>query len=146
MTRGKGRLRSVTLREAQQFAGQAEEYLQTAIDALRDGRFNAATGNAVHAGINAADAILGSRTGARAGGEDHRQAVPLLTSLPTDGRAAANALGRLVPLKSKAEYDPEPISQGTAELALRQATVLVEIARSTLASRLTSESAAPDGV
>ena len=28
MTKGKGRLRSVTLREAQQFAGQAEEYLQ----------------------------------------------------------------------------------------------------------------------
>ncbi len=46
MTRGKGRLRSVTLREAQQFAGQAEEYLQSAIDALRDGRLNAATGNA----------------------------------------------------------------------------------------------------
>ena len=145
MTKGKGRLRSVTLREAQQFAGQAEEYLQTAIDALGDGRLNAATGNAVHAGINAADAILGARTGARAGGEDHKQAIPLLTSLPMEGRAAANALGRLVPLKSKAEYDPEPISRGTAELALRQATVPVEIARSTLAARLTSESAAPDG-
>ena len=144
MTKGKGRLRSVTFREAQQFAGQAEEYLQTAIDALSDGRLNAATGNAVHAGINAADAILGSRTGARAGGEDHKQAIPLLTSLPLDGRAAANALGRLVPLKSKAEYDPEPISRGIAELALRQATVLVEIARSTVASRLTSESAAPE--
>lgn len=145
MTKGKGRLRSVTLREAQQFAGQAEEYLQTAINALDDGRLNAATGNAVHAGINAADAILGSRTGVRAGGEDHKQAIPLLTSLPLDGRAAANALARLVPLKSKAEYDPEPISRGTAELALRQATVLVEIARSTVAARLTTESAAPDG-
>jgi hypothetical protein len=145
MTKGRGRLRSVTLREAQQFAGQAEEYLQTAIDALGDGRLNAATGNAVHAGINAADAILGARTGSRAGGEDHKQAIPLLTSLPLDGRAAANALGRLVPLKSKAEYDPEPISRGTAELALRQATVLVETARSTIASRLTPESTAPDG-
>lgn len=144
MTRGKGRLRSATLREAQQFAGQAEEYLQTAIDALADGRLNAATGNAVHAGINAADAILGSRTGARASGEDHKQAIPLLMTLPMDGRAAANALGRLVPLKSKAEYDPEPISRGTAELALRQATVLVDIARSTVATRLTSESTDPD--
>lgn len=67
MTKGKGRLRSVTLREAQQFAGQAEEYLQTSFDALGDGRLYAETGNAVHAGINAADAILGSRTGARAG-------------------------------------------------------------------------------
>lgn len=145
MTTGKGRLRPVTLREAQQFAGQAEEYLQTAIDALGEGRLNAATGNAVHAGINAADAILGARTGARAGREDHKQAIPLLTSLPVDGRAAANALGRLVPLKSKAEYDPEPISRGTAELALRQATTLVEIARSTVASRSTSESAPPAG-
>ncbi len=65
-------------------------------------------------------------------------------SLPMDGRAAANALGRLVPLKSKAEYDPEPISRGTAELAVRQATVLVDMARSTVAARLTSESATPD--
>lgn len=34
MTKGKGRLRSVTLREAQQFAGQAEEYLQLALAAF----------------------------------------------------------------------------------------------------------------
>lgn len=60
-----------------------------------------------------------------------------------DGRAAANALGRLVPLKSKAEYDPEPISRGTTELALRQATVLVEIARSTIAARLRRRSLLP---
>jgi hypothetical protein len=139
MTKGKGRLRPVTLREAQQFAGKAEEYLQTAIDALDEDRFNAATGNAVHAGINASDAILGARTGQRAGGEDHKQAIPLLAALPVDGRQAANALGRLVPLKSKAEYDPEPVSRSNAELALRQATALVEIARSVIAARLRPE-------
>jgi hypothetical protein len=60
-----------------------------------------------------------------------------------DGRAAANALGRLVPMKSKAEYDPEPISRGTAELALRQATVLTKIARATVASRLAWSRALP---
>jgi hypothetical protein len=144
MTKGKSRTRPVTLREANQLVGKAEEYLQTASDALDEDRFNAATGNAVLAGINASDAILGARTGQRSGGEDHKQAIPLLASVPVDGRQAANALARLVPLKSKAEYDPEPVSRGNAELAIRQATVLVEIARAAIGARIGSDPSKSD--
>jgi HEPN domain-containing protein len=130
MTRGRARTRPVSKSETRQFIGKAEEFLETATAALAVSRFNAAAGNAIHAGINAVDAILGSRSGERASGQDHGQAVALVRAVPKVGKDAANLLGRLLPLKTKAEYDPAPVSATDAGQAVEQATRLVEIARS----------------
>lgn len=79
------RSRPVDAREVRAFLGKAEEYLETARHALGQDRMTAATGNAIHAGISACDAICGARLGTRAPGDAHsRRAVPgrTLTTTP----------------------------------------------------------------
>jgi HEPN domain-containing protein len=78
MSRGGPRTRPVSGTEARLFLGKAEEFLATAKEALSEYRNSAATGNAVHAGINAADAMLGALTGHRGAGQDHNQVVELI--------------------------------------------------------------------
>jgi uncharacterized protein (UPF0332 family) len=111
------------------YAAKAEEYLEAAIENLEEGRHNAATSAAIHAGINAADAILGALQGMRSSDPDHGRAVDLLDASGKDGKDAAKHLARLIPLKTKAEYDPGAVPRSKAESAVKSATRLVEIAR-----------------
>lgn len=111
------------------YAAKAEEYLEAAGDAFESGRYNAATSAAIHAGINAADAITGSLRGMRSSDPDHSRAVDLLEASGKDGKDASKHLARLLPLKTKAEYDPGMVSRSKAESALKSASRLVEIAR-----------------
>jgi hypothetical protein len=120
MTKRSGKRRPVSRAEVREFMGKAEEWLETAMDALGQERFTAATGTAIHAGINAADAICGARLGQRSSAEAHNEAVVLLRSVPIDGPGAANYLSRLLQKKHKAEYDPRPISPSSAEAAVNQ--------------------------
>jgi HEPN domain-containing protein len=136
MTRGTPRTRPVSKPEAIQFMAKAEDFLATAEDALNEGRCSPAAGNAVHAGINAADAILGAVTGHRSAGQDHGQAVDLLHAVPIVGKDAANRLRRLLPLKTRAEYDPAPVSLADATRAVDLSRALVGIAREVVAARL----------
>ncbi len=135
MTRGGPRTRPVSRPEAAQFMGKAEEFLDTAQEALEEGRYNAAAGNAVHSGINAVDAILGILTGQRASGQDHAQAVQLISVVPGVGREASNHLRRILPLKTRAEYDPRPVSAADATRAVDQSHKLVGLARSVMSDR-----------
>src|SRR3546814_18147683 len=66
----------------------------------------AATSLAIHAGINSADAVCGARLGKRAAGEDHDQVLALLRQAGPDGVEVERELRRLLPLKTKAEYEP----------------------------------------
>lgn len=132
MSRLSGRTRPVSKAEARLFAGKAEEFLAAAEYAASEGHNNAAAGNAVHAGISACDAILGSRTGVRSAGPDHSDVVPLIAALPDVGHEAAATLRRLLPLKTKAEYDPAPVSAADAIRAVQQASRLVALAREVL--------------
>jgi HEPN domain-containing protein len=138
MTRGKPRTRPVAPHQVVQFLQKAEEFLHTAEEALTEGWNSPAAGNAVHAGINACDAILGARTGERSAGQDHDQAADLLEALPVIGRDAANRLRRLVSMKTKAEYDPAPISAKDAAQACERAKSLVELATRVVQERLGS--------
>lgn len=56
--------------------------------------------NAVNAGIAAADAICGSKLGYRSNGQDHRQAIQLLTQALPEKKTAARDLGRLLEAKT----------------------------------------------
>ena len=66
-----------TLAVAKQLVGpgKAEEYAAAAASELEAERHIAATSLAIHAAINAADAVCGSRLGQRAAGEDHDQVL-----------------------------------------------------------------------
>jgi hypothetical protein len=119
----------VTANQARAYLGKAEEYLEAASDSLELHRYVAATSLAVHAGINAADAITGARLGQRAAGQDHTQAIDVLSGAGKDGVEAIVPLKRLLPLKTRAEYDPEVVPKAEAERAIRWAEKVVVIAR-----------------
>ena len=89
--------------QVRSYAAKAEEFAEAASD-LEAGRNIAATSLAIHAGINAADAVCGARLGQRAAGEDHDQVLVLLRQAGPDGAEVERELRRLLPLKTKAEY------------------------------------------
>jgi hypothetical protein len=119
--------------EAAAFLAKAQEFLRAAQDSLELGNNTAAVGNAVHAGILAADVITSTRSRAVWRGE-HAQAPAHLEAAGEDGKQAARHLRRLLPLKTRAEYDPAPMRATDATAAVRGATRMVAIARETLTS------------
>ena len=120
---------ALNVTDVRAYAAKAEEYLEAAEDALESGRYNAATSAAIHAGINAADAITGALRGMRSSDADHSRAVDLLGASGKDGKDASKHLARLIPLKTKAEYDPGNVPRSKAETAVKSASRMVEIAR-----------------
>jgi HEPN domain len=132
MSGGRARTRPVSKAEARQFMGQAEEYLETATMALDLELYNAAAGNAIHAGINAADVVLASRLGLRAAGQDHKQTLALLETVQPNGKEAERRLRRLLDNKTRIEYDPLPTSASDARQAVERAQQLVAMARAVL--------------
>jgi hypothetical protein len=109
--------------------GKAEEYLSAATAELDADRPIAATSLAIHAGINAADAVTGVRLGVRAAGQDHDEAIGLLRTAGPDGVTVAKELGRLLPMKTRAEYEPDDIPKSDAARAVDRARRIVEVAR-----------------
>jgi len=79
------RTRPVSAAQARAYAAKAAEFLAAAEEELRANRRIAATSLAIHAGINAADAVTGTRVGQRAAGQDHDQVLDLLRQAGPDG-------------------------------------------------------------
>lgn len=123
------RTRTVTAAQVHSYLAKAEEYVAAASSELEAGRGIAATSLAIHAGINAADAVCGARLGKRATGPDHDRALVLLGQAGKDGAALAKELHRLLSLKTKAEYDPDDIPLSAASRAVDRARRCVAIAR-----------------
>ncbi len=116
------------------YASKSREYADAAASELKSERYIAATSLAIHAAINSADAVCGARLGKRAAGEDHDQVLALLKQAGRDGTEVAKDLGRLLPLKTKAEYDPDDIAKGVAAKAVERARRCVTIAEAVAAS------------
>ncbi|MDH4119741.1 MAG: DNA-binding protein, partial [Acidimicrobiia bacterium] len=76
------------------YANKAEEYAEAAASELESKRHIAATSLAIHAAINAADAVCGARLGQRAAGEDHDQVLTLLQQAGPDGAKVVKDLRR----------------------------------------------------
>jgi hypothetical protein len=123
------RTRRVSAADVRIYLGKAEEFLVAARESLEAGHALAATSLAVHAGISASDAICGARTGERAAASDHGQVVALLGRAGREGTDAVRTLTRLMPLKNRAEYEPEDVPKTTAKRAVEQAERIVQIAR-----------------
>ena len=119
----------VSLQQARAYLGKAEEYVEAASAELEAGRSIAAASLAVHAGINAADAVTGMRLGQRAAGQNHDEVLALLRQAGPDGTAIERDLLRLLPLKTKAEYDPDDVPKATARKAVEWAQRCVALAR-----------------
>lgn len=127
------RTKRVTALEVAHYLAKAEEFLLVAEDCIVAARYIAATGNAVHAAINAADAVCGARTGQRPAGQDHAQAIELLRQAGADGYELAKHLARLLPLKTRAEYEPDDVPKGVASKAVESARKAVVVARRVVA-------------
>jgi uncharacterized protein YbjQ (UPF0145 family) len=123
------RTRPVSTAQVRQYAGKAEEYATAATSELEQDRCIAATSLAIHAAINAADAVCGARLGHRAAGEDHDQVLNLLRQAGADGGAIESELRRLLPLKTKAEYDADDIAPSIAAKAVERAHRCIAVAR-----------------
>lgn len=123
------RTRAVSEKQVLAYIKKAEEYLAAATSELEAGRTIAATSLAIHAAINASDAVTGLRLGRRAAGEDHDQVVILLREAGKDGSEVAKNLARLLPLKTKAEYEPDEIPKSEAVRAVERASRCVAVAQ-----------------
>jgi len=116
-----GRTRAVSRTQTRSFLAKAQEFLDAASTELGAGRTVAATSLAIHAAINAADALTGVRTGRRAAGQDHDHVRMLLRECGPDGAEVEKELARLLPMKTKAEYDPDGIGKAAARHAVERA-------------------------
>ncbi|MFT7601920.1 MAG: hypothetical protein ACI8TP_004884 [Acidimicrobiales bacterium] len=122
------RTRPVSIAQVRAYAGKAQEYADAASSELQSKRYIAATSLAIHAAINAADAVCGARLGKRAAGEDHDQVLTLLKQAGPDGVSVEKELRRLLPLKTKAEYEPDDIAAGVAKKAVERSQRCVGVA------------------
>lgn len=132
MPRSTGQTVPVEPRDAVAHEEQAEEYLRAAQHSLIGGDFNAATGTAVDAAINAADAVAGMNVGLRWKGP-HEQAADFVAKAGHEGKEIARELRRLLPLKTQAHYEPGQVSATKARGAVVAAERAVAIARRAVA-------------
>lgn len=124
-----GRTKQVSAAQVRSYAAKAEEFAEAAASDLAAGRNIAATSLAIHAGINSADAVCGARLGKRTAGEDHHQVLILLRQAGSDGAEVERDLRRLLPLKTKTEYDPDEIAPSVAVKAVERAQRCAAVAR-----------------
>jgi hypothetical protein len=129
------RTRPVSAVHVREYLAKAEEYAVAATSELEAERGIAATSLAIHAGISAADAVCGARLGRRAAGQHHDEVLNLLRQAGEDGDELEKHLRRLLPMKTKVEYESDDIPQSTASKAVERAQKCVDIARRVVASR-----------
>ncbi|WP_420639197.1 DNA-binding protein [Candidatus Poriferisocius sp.] len=128
------RTRPVTAAQVRAYAAKAQEYADAAASELESNRYIAATSLAIHAGINSADAVCGARVGQRAAGEDHDQVLALLRQAGPDGASIEKDLRRLLPLKTRAQYEPDDVAPGVATKAVERAKRCAALAHTVAAS------------
>ena len=115
------------LEKSQQFYAAAEQLRSTTNDEDEIG--DAYVTLLVHAGIAAADAICCSALNEYAVGESHAEAIGLIRKVRPGGDQLAEALARLLRLKSHAGYSAAPVSADERKRARRAAEKLVTAAR-----------------
>ena len=109
-------------------AQHARDYLEAATDTqtLHPTRTNVIASNAVLAGIAAADAICGRVLKVRSVGEDHKEAVALLSTATMNGPEYARNLNRLLDIKTTSQYSALTIAQSSSDKAIAWAGRLVD--------------------
>jgi hypothetical protein len=119
------RTRPESAAQARAYVIKAEEYAAAAASELEAGRSIAAASLAIHA----ADAVCGTRLGKRAAAQDHDQVLHLRRDAGKDGAEVERDLRRLLPMKTKAEYEPDDIPIADATRAVERSSRCVRVAR-----------------
>jgi uncharacterized protein (UPF0332 family) len=114
------------LSDARSHLRKAREFLEAAELNLDFELYNAATSSAVTSGVNAKDAVCLALTGTTSKSENHTDAVAELREAGPAARPLATALGRLLKLKNKSQYQTVDIARSDAIKAVGWATVLVD--------------------
>ena len=73
--------------------------------------------------------MCGARLGRRAAGESHDQVLVLLRQAGKDGAEIESDLRRLLPLKTKAQYEPDDVAPSVATKAVEQAQRPILVSR-----------------
>lgn len=123
-----GKVQEITRTDAIRRAKTGRLYLHAAeliIDEPADESPTVATGNAVLAGIAAADAITGVANGTRWRGADHTKAADHVERATGDAKLAGK-LRALVNLKDQGHYGMANVSRTDAKKALRLANQLCD--------------------
>lgn len=120
------------LEDAEAHLTKAREFLDASEFEEDGGLYNAAASSAVLSGINSKDAICLKLTGTSAKGKNHATAVSELRNAGQAGAQVANALGKLLRMKTRAQYQTTPVAQSDARSALRWATQLYKAAEETV--------------
>src|ERR1700689_665148 len=119
------------MNHARNFLKKAQEYLAAAEDSLAAERHTPAAGDAIHAGINAKDAIVTALTGTSGKGKNHSAAAGELKQAlgqRPDAAAAERALRELVSAKSDVKYGVALVTATKAEPLLGRARTPVGLA------------------
>jgi len=119
------------MNHARNFLKKAQEYLAAAEDSLAAERHTPAAGDAIHAGINAKDAIVTALTGTTSKGKNHFAAAGELRRTlgqRPDAATAERAFRELISAKSDVEYGVALVTAAKAEPLVRRARTLVELA------------------
>lgn len=138
MPRPKPQTRPARRADASAYLRKAQEFLKAAQDSLALSNYTATVGNSVHAGIAAADAISVARTRAVWRGE-HAQVAGHIEAAGEEGKQAARQLRRLIPMKTRAEYDPAPMRAADAQTAIQAADRIVSLAAAVLSASPTDD-------
>jgi len=116
------------------FMQKAEQFLKTAAVCFKSGDYNASAANAVHACISASDALCARHLGKRASGEKHSDAVNLIKTIKSSDDFTNNAVrfGRVLAIKSLAEYEERLVFKNDSETVLKNAEKFLEFVRKNL--------------
>ncbi|MDR1119152.1 MAG: hypothetical protein LBL01_07665 [Bifidobacteriaceae bacterium] len=117
---------------ARTFLAKAQEYLASAEDNLALDRPTAASGDSIHAGINAKDAVVTELTGTTTKSRNHLDGVKELEralARRPQAAPAVRALRDLVAAKPAVEYGASLVTLARAAIMVRHAATLVSTAK-----------------
>jgi HEPN domain-containing protein len=123
--------------EARTYLAKAQDFVETARLAVRDGRWDSAGLAAIHAGISAADAAIVASAGIRSTSRDHSAAVELMrTTVPEAAASQERQLSGLLGMKNTVEYEQRLVTEAEARSMLVQAQRLVAWAANVVSAHL----------
>ncbi len=112
--------------KASNYVVKAEEALATAMESLKNKRYNSAVTNAVHSGINALDALTTKFKGKR-GTDDHTEVLSLVKGILTapEYDEIRKQFVSLINMKNISEYQPDFMTEGDASGSIKWAERIV---------------------
>jgi len=137
MSPAKGRTQTCGKTEAHTRLTHARAFIDTAtlvLDVADDAAPNVAASLAVLAGIAACDAACCFALGRRPRGQDHREAITILSGIEAGGKAMGGDLARLLDMKDNAQYGMAFVTTRAAGQAVKWAQRLVAAAESIIQS------------